>query len=674
MKLPKVNPNEELEDISNNAFVPLFNVKDFEIRKEPGRDKGIDFRVEIKKNGVYTGFRFLIQLKATEKIERNSDNSISISIDTSNINYLLNSGIPAYYCLYFKPDDIFLYENVNEFVKKLAEIHTDWEKQSTHTLHLSELLTEKALRSMYESAYDRGLFLRKLNQQLAESSSLVSEKIVVDSKLDAVSDSEIRKYIEETGLRIINGARSIDIIKIHERGSQQIATTAKYNMVVGIAYYYTGELIKSLSFIKTAIKLKSELTAELLEHLLLFDITLRFALGMISKEEYDTQLSALTNSDHIRYYIQIQKEIELYLRNGDPDFDKRYKDFLKAMEGILNAPDANENIKLLVKCELILYEGSKINIDFTRGISNVRAYESVIGFSKQLRNDLLNGILQRRSSWASKANDMRKSALNSQNVFVFNHVLTNESKVNYEFDVYAEMINFGDRANFTSPNGARLEQLDNILIALQHVERYFEGISHIDNLCLALSLQYEILHYKGDFVAAEKIKDKLSNIIETYEYKDFKKKFDSLKSGGTTHEKLAKFYNDNAIQSQQRQEEYEKIVREMEQLDKLDRNRVNSIVESDTIELFPIRHFQFPREFRKVVFSILNISEDAQKSFVIMWDEEKVIPIANIYRNPITEEGYADLISSSEIAAWRNIYRIRKEFFERGFYRVDLKV
>lgn len=672
MKLPKVNPNEELEDLSNNRFVPHFDVRDFEIRKEPGRDKGIDFRIEIKKNGLYTGFRFLIQLKATEKIERNADNSISISIDTSNINYLLNTGLPAYYCLYFKPDDIFLYENVNEFVKRLSESHRDWEHQESHTLRLCEPLAEKAVRGMYDRAYDRGLCLRKLNQQLAESFSLVSEKIIVDSKLDVVSDSEIRKLVEAIGLKLTNEARSIDVINMHERGSQQIATTAKYNMVVGIAYYYTGELVKSLNFLKTALRLKVELTSELLEHLLLFDITVRFALGMISKEEYDSRLSALANSVHVRYYILIQKEKELYLRSSDPDVDKRYEEFIKAMEDILNAPDANENIKLLVKCELILYEGSKINMDFARGISTVKAYESVIGFSRQLRNDMLSEILQRRSAWALKANDMRKSALNSQNLFVFYHVLTNESKVNYEFDVYTDLINFGDQANFTSPNGARLEQLDNILISLGHIERYFESISHIDNSCVALSLQYEVLHFKGDLVAAEKIISKLSEIIETYDYKDFKKKFDLLKSGGTTHEKFAKFYNDIASQSSQKQDEYESMVREMKEWDESDRSRNNSIPDSDAIELFPIGHFQFPNKFRKDVFHVLNIAEHVQDSFVTMWDEIKVIPIANIYCNPIKEEGYADVVSTNDIAVWRNIYRIRKEFFERGFHRVNL--
>lgn len=99
MNLPKVNTNESLETISSNFFRPLLDVNKFEIRSETVRDKGIDFHIELKKeqsNGdsVYTNFRFALKLKDTESIEANTDGSFSIQIDSSNINYLLNNGMP----------------------------------------------------------------------------------------------------------------------------------------------------------------------------------------------------------------------------------------------------------------------------------------------------------------------------------------------------------------------------------------------------------------------------------------------------------------------------------------------------------------------------------------------------------------------------------------------------
>lgn len=67
MKLPKTNRNEELEEMSNRAFVSLFAVTKFLIRPET-KDKGIDYRIEIKISGAYSGFQFLVQLKSSESI------------------------------------------------------------------------------------------------------------------------------------------------------------------------------------------------------------------------------------------------------------------------------------------------------------------------------------------------------------------------------------------------------------------------------------------------------------------------------------------------------------------------------------------------------------------------------------------------------------------------------
>ena len=46
-------------------------------REEVYRDKGVDLDIELKYNYKYTNFRFIVQLKATDAIEENSDGSYS---------------------------------------------------------------------------------------------------------------------------------------------------------------------------------------------------------------------------------------------------------------------------------------------------------------------------------------------------------------------------------------------------------------------------------------------------------------------------------------------------------------------------------------------------------------------------------------------------------------------
>ena len=131
MDLPLANPNEELETVSNNFFKPLFDVSKFEIRSEDFRDKGIDFHIEIKKAGKHTNFRFAVQLKATDSLKVNSDGSTSLQLNTSNINYLLNTGMPAYYVLYSRNSNTFYYENLNDFVKSVSDRNSEWQKQGS---------------------------------------------------------------------------------------------------------------------------------------------------------------------------------------------------------------------------------------------------------------------------------------------------------------------------------------------------------------------------------------------------------------------------------------------------------------------------------------------------------------------------------------------------------------
>src|SRR4051812_3586139 len=96
-ELPKTNRLEELETISRHKFALLLDPKQFEVRAESERDKGVDFTVELKRNGEHTNYRFAVQIKSTEKFGQKSK---SKALKVSNILYLENYGMPSYYILY----------------------------------------------------------------------------------------------------------------------------------------------------------------------------------------------------------------------------------------------------------------------------------------------------------------------------------------------------------------------------------------------------------------------------------------------------------------------------------------------------------------------------------------------------------------------------------------------
>ena len=151
--LPKVNPNESLETISSNLFKSLFPVEKFEIRAETDRDKGIDFHIELKKEhasgvSVYTNYRSAIQLKSTNTIQQSTDGSFGMQIFTSNIMYLLNNGMPAYYVFYHHPTQSFYYENVKNFASQLQNKNPEWYKQEKHKIYFTRKLDPQNIQNI----------------------------------------------------------------------------------------------------------------------------------------------------------------------------------------------------------------------------------------------------------------------------------------------------------------------------------------------------------------------------------------------------------------------------------------------------------------------------------------------------------------------------------------------
>jgi hypothetical protein len=671
MKLPSTNSNEELEDLSNNAFISLFDVTLFYVRPEPGRDKGIDFRIELKRDGRFTGFQFLVQLKSTKTLEKNEDGSISLQLSTHNINYLLNPGISAYYVLYYIPETKFYYERLNDFVKVLSEQKNNWQDQDNHTLRFKKEVSQEVIVEMYHDAYNKGKFFRQVNERLALSSSLVPDKLLVeiDENLQVSSDSEIRQRIEKVGLHWINNAAWTTVIELHRKASHAVASTAKYNLVVGIAYYYSGELLQSLHFLKKATQSKHELPSDLQEHLDLFELSVRLGLGMITKTQYDERTTLLQASNHLKYYIKIEKEKAKYLNFKDEEIDAHYEDYTREMNNILLADDANENIKLFVRCDMILYEGSKINLDTFRLSNKIQVTESILGIDPTLRSSVARGIAQRKMAWVKKSDTLRNEAIDSNNAFILFLIVFHEAKVFYEFEAYAAFFRFDNSV----PPGAILDErsqgIREEILNLEEAIEYFRQISYIGNLCTLLALKYEMLHFINDMAAADAVAEQLSGIIETYELADTRYKLDALKNKGTTHEKIAAFVDDMLYQARERQNEYNKLIADMKSMDQQDQAREIDYKNLDFINLHPIGPFSFPKTERNGVYDLLNISVLARKDFDRMLDVDKAIPVANLYNTPIDHEGIDGIMHSNEIAAWRNIYRIRKTFFEKGFNR-----
>lgn len=677
MNLPLASSNEDLETISNNFFKPLFNVTKFEIRSETYRDKGIDFHIEIKRENAmkeiaYLNFRFAIQLKATDSKEANQDGSISLQLDTGNINYLLNNPMPAFYVLYFKSTNTFYFENIKDFAKTLYEKDANWNAQPSHVLRLNKILDADGLDEMYQLTLKKGKFQRTINEKTVIQSLSVNtgDKILVDANFNVSDDAEIRRLIEAIGLELMNEGKWKDILFVHKKASGNVASSAKYNLVLGIANYYSGNLIEALSFFKTASKLKTELTEDLKNHLQFFETTVKYSIGLLSDNDYNKKMQELENTDNVGLYIKLEKAKRNYVESLNNNSKDRYEKYVVDVQSIINDPKANESIKLNAKCELILFEGFKNNMDYVKSVSMINALEEEIGPNLKMRKDAVLRFIQANESWFKNVQALKTEASETKNYFAYFNAIVNEVKVTYEFEVYTDLVFIvQDIPGVPKPETPdKKTMFDRILDKITNAYNYFNQIGHIENAVASLSTRYEILHYLKDFGNANRILNELENIIEAYDLTEQKNKLEILKNNGTTHEQFKVWMDRISGEADAKKKEHEEEREEMIRMDEEERNIKDKPKKDNLhINLFPIGYFEFPKQKKDKVYEILNIIQEARKIFDNMF--EMVIPIANIYYNPITQEGFVDReLAEKGIESWRNIYRIRKAFYENKFY------
>jgi len=342
---------------------------------------------------------------------------------------------------------------------------------------------------------------------------------------------------------------------------------------------------------------------------------------------------------------------------------------------ILNDPRATDNIKLTVRSERILYSGYQNNMDYFRSISMINALEEEMGPNAKLRIDTANRMHGDQKAWHEDLKELKEQALSNKNHFVYYLALINEVKVLYEFEVYFEYIqNIKDL-----PGQPPIEKPDNkpilekMISALDEACSFFNEIGHIDNRTVAQATKYEILHFLKRYDQAQKIINHLQDLAEINEMKDLKDRLDFLTKDGTTHERFQALIEGIFKTYEDKKKEWESMKNEMLEMDGKDKNLTeNNKNESFTIHLFPIGYFIFPKSEFETALKILNTTSMAQEQFARI-HELGAIPIANIHYDTIEQEGPQDgNLADRGFESWKNIYRIRKAFFDKGFQRTNI--
>ena len=185
--LPKSDRADELEELSDRALRSVLLVDRFRLRSEPGKDRGNDRYLELKSEGRDTNCRAQIQLKAAESWKQNRDGSVSLSVKTSNFNYLLNGTSPIY-ILWNSENEELRYAWARDECRRIELTNADWRNQSSITLRFERVLDEKG----FDDIHNRVHFEAELQRCLHEHS-----RSSRDSEQFLESLSKLQNAVEE---------------------------------------------------------------------------------------------------------------------------------------------------------------------------------------------------------------------------------------------------------------------------------------------------------------------------------------------------------------------------------------------------------------------------------------------------------------------------------------------
>ena len=669
MSLPKSSRNQELEVISKRVFEPLFDVERFILKSEP-IDNGIDYRCEIKYNGKVTGFCFNFQLKSKESAEPKKDGSYSKSLELSNIEYLFSNGHPAFYGFYIVEVDSFYYEYLDDFIANLNDDTPDWQSQQNHTLSFSKKIDKHAVDTIYEIAMKKGKMLREINGNLVSrlSQTNFGQKILIDFDGNVESDDELKEIIEKFGFELINQTNWNKVIDLHNKTSNSLLRAARYNMIVGLAYYYTGDYLSSLKFLKESQKEKNDLDLELQNHLTFITASVKLLFHMINEEEFKNIIAKLPPDKHITFHIQIDHAIEILKERLYRTEEIRIEEFESALQSIVSNPDASPHVKLRAKSELLIYEGKIALQDYKKYVCQINAFEESYGVNLPLRQEVSEKLELLFKEIEKQSSTLYKEAEEANNYFAFFYLFTYKQKYDFEKFSTFEILKVVKEPTLNQDFSEEYEQITN---NIEQCINYFESIAHVENQLFSMATKYEILHYRKQAEEANILLDIIDRKVELMDIKILCHQVDFLKNGGTNHQMLQDLLDDKINNPK---EKIEELRLELIQFDENEKNINVNKADYFQVTLFPIGDFCIPRSSLEQFFVTFEIKKNKLRQQFKDMFEFGVVPVVNTYVYPIKAEGPQEgNLEYKGFESFLNMYNARKKFFENEFYRIRNK-
>lgn len=539
LPLPSSSNTEDLETISRNKFALLFDPKLFELRIESQRDKGNDVIVEIKEDGSYTNFRFIVQLKSTATIKPNKDNSISFPVELSNVNYLMNYGMPAYYVLYDDRSQNFFVEQVNVVFQTLIEKYSPKKLPESFKVRFNTPLNQESINDIYQSTLNHGMLLRKLSTHLKFPITQPLENgITIDSDKDVYSVEQNIQFIDQVGFELINRADFTRIIEIEQRTHPRTKASPTFNLVCGVAYFQKASLFKALELLTLAQKDSSAFEPDIQTMLTYTLIHAKYLLGMMGEDEFKSKIGDFMKTPNLGAFFQLEKAFKaLAAQNSDPK--KGIQIYYKTVRQILKKEKNNKKILVIAYANILDAERRILVNDLTKN------FLYLSGRVDPTKTIIYEQWLPIEKEYFKRHKEVLDLAIAENDVLACTNLTLDRIKLEYAKLYLMHAFRNMDRVTFILDNSLTNEEaktVQRLCLLFDKLSEFYTDLEHKENLVTCLFQKYELLHFANFMTEASNTIEIIRNIIQVHELNGLNVRLNKLINGGSDHEEFVAKY------------------------------------------------------------------------------------------------------------------------------------
>jgi hypothetical protein len=388
---PEVDDNAMRSEESVNAVRSILTRRNGFVSREETPDYGVDLDVELVENLIATSHKFPVQIKSAKRvktIKREGKEYITLVFETSRLGYLCKR-IPAYgiITLYDEQSGNTYFDYVDEIVRRLDEDKVEWKKQTSVTLRLpNQLLNKENAKDIHSK-----MSARFKSQQLLIFAQGANYDIPVfnleqinqaEAKIDFNNTSEIKAFLEEYGLLLLN-SDSVDMLlqAIEKLPLSLINSSHKLIVLSALTYGRAGYVIETEGYLRRAFNLINTLSEEEKELLESTKIRVAYFKGEIDERDFIKQLDALlkkstneVNSINFRINIVYLKLIETI---GNDVIDYAIAEQIDHLYALIESASISEDNKALLtifNCENLQIFADQV---FTRDAIEVKILEEL---------------------------------------------------------------------------------------------------------------------------------------------------------------------------------------------------------------------------------------------------------------------------------------------------------